>query len=329
MQRMLSGIKPTGVPTLGTYLGAIKPFIKYQDDYDLFIFIADLHALTTCQDAKELQDNTNLLAKIYLAAGLTNSQNKAILFRQSDILQHGQLEWILSNYTLMSELEMMTQYKQKCQQLIARQGVNVSLFTYPILMAADILLYEADLVPVGADQKQHIELTHEIARKFNTIYGDTFKLPMPYVTRIGAKIMSLSDPVKKMSKSESNKGTIYLTDSKETIFNKIKKATTDGEGKIYYNPETKPGISNLLTIYAAIMNISIQEVEALFKNETNYGKFKEEVAIVVAQELETLQANLNQISDKQVFLSLEEGRQAASKIASNTLFKVYKKVGLR
>lgn len=329
MQRMLSGIKPSGIPTLGTYLGAIKPFIKYQNDYELFIFIADLHALTTCQDAKELQDNANLLAKIYLAAGLNSGQNRATLFRQSDIFQHGQLEWILSNYTLMSELEMMTQYKQKCQQLTARQGVNVSLFTYPVLMAADILLYEADLVPVGIDQKQHIELTHEIAKKFNSIYGDTFKLPNPHVTKTGAKIMSLSNPTKKMSKSESDKGTIYLTDSEETIFNKIKKATTDSEGKIYYNPETKPGISNLLTIYAAIMGISISEAEALFKGETNYGTFKEIIAAVVSQELDNLQYNMQQISDKQVFLSLEAGRQVASKIASNTLFKVYKKVGLR
>lgn len=329
MQRMLSGIKPSGIPTLGTYLGAIKPFIKYQNDYELFIFIADLHALTTCQDARELQDNINLLAKVYLAAGLTDGQNRAILFRQSDIFQHGQLEWILSNYTLMSELEMMTQYKQKCQQLIARQGINVSLFTYPVLMAADILLYDADLVPVGADQKQHIELTHEIAKKFNCIYGDTFKLPMPYIPKIGAKVMSLTDPTKKMSKSESNKGTIYLTDSKDTIFNKFKKAITDSEGKIYYNSETKPGISNLLTIYAAIKNISISEAEKLFKDEIDYGKFKNEVAYAVWQELDTLQYNINQISDKQVFLSLEEGRQVASKIASNTLFKVYKKVGLR
>jgi len=329
MQRMLSGIKPTGTPTLGTYLGAILPFIRYQNEYELFIFIADLHALTTCQNAKELRDNINLLAKIYLAAGLDCGQNKTVLFKQSDVLQHSQLNWILSNYTLMSDLEMMTQYKQKCQQLAARQGVNVSLFTYPVLMAADILLYNTDLVPCGQDQKQHIELTHELARKFNSMYGETFKLPKPYITKTGAKIMSLSDPTKKMSKSESDKGTIYLTDTKEVIFNKFKKAVTDSEGKIYYNPETKPGISNLLTIYAAIKDISIQEAENIFKDEKDYGKFKNEVAQIVWQYLDTLQYNIKQISDKQIFLTLDDGQKQAAKIASETLSKVYKKVGLR
>lgn len=320
---MISGIKPSGRLTLGNYLGAIKPFIEYQDEYELFVFIADLHALTVHQDPDELRKNSQDILKVYLAAGL--DPNKCTVFKQSAIPAHNQLEWILTCNSFATDLLKMPQYKNYLERNKGK-AAPAGMLMYPSLMNADILLYDADYVPVGVDQKPHVDFTHDVANYFNRIYGDTFRIPECVVPKIGAKILSLSDPTKKMSKSESDKGTIYLDDSKDEVIKKVLKAKADSEGMVYYDLENKPGISNLLNIYAAIHKLSLDEVVSKFKGETDYKKFKLEVADSIISELARLRDNFPNVDfcDK----VLDIGNKQAADIANAKLTYVYKKVGL-
>lgn len=326
MKRMLSGIKPTGNLTLGNYLGAIKPFVSYQDEYELFVFIADLHALTIHIEPDILRQNIKDLVSIYLAAGL--DPRKTAIFKQSECPMHSQLEWILTCNTQLPELTKMPQYKNWLDKH-KNEAVPTGMLMYPSLMNADILLYDADYVPVGVDQKPHVDLTRDIAERFNKIYGDTFKLPEAVIAKSGAKIMSLSDPTKKMSKSESDKGTIYLLEDVEITRKKIMKAVTDCENKAYYDPENKPGISNLLNIYCAVTGSTIDVAEDEFKNIDNYGVFKKAVADVVCNELLTLQENVKAIQNSELIdFALVDGWERAITIADAKLEQVYKAIGL-
>lgn len=326
-KRMLSGIKPTGKLTLGNYIGAIKQFISYQDEYEMFVFIADLHALTLPIDPKELRENTKDLISIYLACGL--DPNKVVLFKQSDVHEHAELGYIMACNSNMGELFRMTQYKDKTAKMGSNESIPTGIFIYPALMAADIVLYDPDYVPVGIDQKQHVELTRDIAMRFNSHYSETFKIPEPVVPKNGAKIGSLSNPLKKMSKSESEKGTIYLLEDLAIIRKKIMSAVTDSDTKVHYDEVNKPGISNLLTIMSALTNRSINDLENEFK-DCNYGTFKKAVADVVCNELEALQNKVKEIKNSGIIDKvLEEGAAKASIVAKKKLAKVYRKVGLR
>lgn len=326
-KRMLSGIKPTGRLTLGNYIGAIKQFIKYQDEYDLYVFVADLHALTLPIDPKELRQNAKDLIAIYLACGL--DPNKVVLFRQSDVHEHAELGYIMACNSYMGEMSRMTQYKDKTAKISDKGSIPTGIFIYPALMAADILLYDADYIPVGIDQKQHVELTRDLAIRFNSRYSDTFKIPEPVISKTGAKIGSLSNPLKKMSKSESDKGTIYLLDDINISRKKIMSAVTDLGHEIVYDMENKPGISNLLTIMSCISNRSIDDIVKEF-NGKGYGEFKKAVADVVCEELSNLQNKVNEIKNSGIIDKiLEEGAKKASLVAYKKLAKVYRKVGLR
>lgn len=325
-KRMLSGIKPTGKLTLGNYIGAIKQFISYQDEYEMFIFIADLHALTLPIDPVELRKNTKDLISIYLACGL--DPQKVVLFKQSDVHEHAELGYIMTTQTIMGELSRMTQYKDKTEKYTEKGAIPTGIFIYPALMAADILLYDADYVPVGIDQKQHVELTRDLAEKFNARYSFTFKLPEPLMAKSGAKINSLSNPLKKMSKSESDKGTIYLLDDVNLSRKKIMSAVTDSGSEIIYDMENKPGISNLLTILSVLTNTSIQALEEKYKGQ-GYGTFKKDVADAVVSELTSLQQKVKEIQNSGIIDTiLNEGAMKASRIAQKKLQKVYRKVGL-
>ena len=326
---MLSGIKPTGIPTLGTLLGAIKPLVKYQDEYNLYIFIADLHALTLPIKPEELKENSLNLIATYLAAGLDDK--KTVLFKQSDVPAHNQLEWILTCNSVMRHFYEMHQYQLKAASITAHEGIPTGIFMYPSLMAADILLYDADYVPVGIDQVQHIELTKILADRFNRTYGETFKLPKPIISKTGAKIMSLSDPTKKMSKSESDKGTIYLLEDIEKTRKKIMKAVTDAESKIYYDPEHKPGISNLLSIYAGLKDISIEDAVEIFKDEKDYGIFKKAVADIVCAECLKIQNKVNELKTDINKLNkiLMTGAEKAKIRADKKISEIYFKIGLK
>lgn len=326
-KRMLSGIKPTGRLTLGNYIGAIKQFIKYQDEYDLYVFIADLHALTLPIDPKELRQNAKDLIAIYLACGL--DPNKVVLFRQSDVHEHAELGYIMVCNSYMGEMSRMTQYKDKTAKISDKGSIPTGIFIYPALMAADILLYDADYIPVGIDQKQHVELTRDLAIRFNSRYSDTFKVPEPVISKTGAKISSLSNPLKKMSKSESDKGTIYLLDDINISRKKIMSAVTDLGHEIVYDMENKPGISNLLTIMSCLSNRSIDDIVNEF-NGKGYGEFKKAVADVVCDELLNLQNKVNEIKNSGIIDKiLEDGAKKASLVAYKKLAKVYRKVGLR
>lgn len=326
-KRMLSGIKPTGRLTLGNYLGAIKNFIKYQDSYDMYIFIANLHAITTPQDVEELKRNTKDLAALYLACGL--DPQKVTMFLQSEVLEHANLGWVLDCYTYMGELNRMTQYKDK--MLKEPEGAHsVGLFTYPDLMAADILLYDADFIPVGEDQKQHVELCRDIADRFNNRYGKTFKVPEPLIAEVGAKIMSLSEPTKKMSKSDNkaDKGCIYLLEAPAQARKKIMSAVTDTGTEIKYDPENKPGISNLLTIMSVLTETPIKDLEAKYVG-CNYGTFKKELGDIVFFFIADLNEKYkNIIESGLVEKTLKEGVIKAKAIASKKLDVVYSKIGL-
>lgn len=327
MKTMLSGIKPTGQLTLGNYIGAIKQFISYQNDYEMLIFIADLHALTLPIDPKELKENTENLIAIYLACGL--DPNKVILFKQSDVHEHAELGYILACQSNMGELSRMTQYKDKSSKISNKESIPTGLFIYPTLMAADILLYDADYVPVGIDQKQHVELTRDIAERFNRTYGGGFKIPETVLARSGAKINSLSDPNKKMSKSESDKGTIYLLDDLAVSRKKIMSAVTDMDNEVRFDMENKPGISNLLTIMSTLSNRSIEDLENEYRHG-GYGNFKKAVADVVISELEALQNKVNEIKKSGIISQvLLEGSKKAEALASKKLELIYKKIGLR
>lgn len=324
---MISGIKPTGELTLGNYIGAIKQFIQYQEEYELFVFLADLHALTLPIDANELRKNSEDILAIYLACGL--DPNKVVIFKQSDIHEHAELGYIMACNSYMGELQRMTQYKDKTQKM-KNDSIPTGIFIYPTLMAADILLYQADYVPVGIDQKQHVELTRDLVIRFNHHYQkDVFALPAPVLPKQGAKITSLSNPLKKMSKSESDKGTIYLLEDVQIARKKIMSAVTDSENEIRYDMENKPGISNLLTILSVLTHQSIDDLQQKYQN-VGYGQFKKDVADVVCHELETLQQKVQEIKNGHILESiLKQGASKASSIASQTLQQVYEVIGIK
>ena len=326
-KRMVSGIKPTGRLTLGNYIGAIKQFIEYQNEYEMFVFIADLHALTLPIEAKELRQNTKDLIAIYLACGL--DPEKVVLFKQSDVHEHAELGYIMACSSNMGELFRMTQYKDKTAKIGSNESIPTGIFIYPTLMAADIILYDPDFVPVGIDQKQHVELTRDLAERFNHRYSDTFKIPEPVTAKVGAKINSLSNPEKKMSKSESDKGTIYLLEDLAITRKKIMSAVTDSDNTIVYDMENKPGISNLLTIMSVLSGKSIDELCATY-NGQGYGVFKKAVADVVCDTLKDLQDKVKEIqSSGMIDKVLQEGAEKASYYARKKVAKVYRKVGLR
>lgn len=327
MKRIITGIQPSGNITLGNYLGAIKNLLdlQAQEEVELLVFIADLHAITVPQEKLKLKQNIKNLAALYLACGLT--PGKTHLFIQSEVPCHNQLGWVFECNSYIGELERMTQFKDKKAKQTA--GVSAGLLTYPPLMAADILLYDVDFVPVGEDQKQHLELTRDLAIRFNNRYGETFKIPEPYITKTGARIMSLVEPTKKMSKSDPNpKAYIALLDDINIAKKKIKSAVTDSEGTIRYDLENKPGISNLISIYSALTNLTIAEIEAKYQN-ANYAIFKEDLANLVAELLEKIQKRYQYyIESNELDLILNSGRDIAYHLASRKLQKVYKKVGL-
>lgn len=326
--RFISGIQPSGNITLGNYLGAVKNFVKLQDSpefTDFLVFIADLHAITVPQDKTALRKNIKSLVALYLACGL--DPEKVHIFIQSEVPAHTQLGWVLQCNGYIGELERMTQYKDKREKQVA--GVTVGLLTYPSLMAADILLYDADAVPVGLDQKQHLELTRDLAERFNVKYGETFVVPKPFIPEAGAKIMSLTEPTKKMSKSDSNpKAYIALLDDINIVKKKIKSAVTDSDGTIKYDPVNKPGISNLLTILSCVTDVSIQDLVEKYKN-SNYQEFKEAVAEAVANEILPIQQKYNElINSSKIDEILDQGRDYANYLANKKIIKVYNKIGL-
>lgn len=325
MKRMLSGIKPSGELTLGNYLGALRNFVNYQDEYEMFVFIANLHCITVYQPANELRKYLKDAVALYLASGL--DPQRATIFLQSDVMEHAQLGFIMSCNSYLGEMNRMTQYKDK----VAKKETNltVGFYTYPTLMAADILMYDADFVPVGEDQKQHVEITRDIAERFNNRYSPTFTVPQPLIPTVGARIMSLSDPTKKMSKSDhSDKGVIYMLDEPNVIRKKIRSAVTDTVGIIQFDPANQPGVANLLTIYASCKQISINEALRVFEGK-NYGEFKHEVAESIIELLEPIQAKYKKIIQSNLLEDvLREGKEKAQRIAFRKLKKVQYKVGL-
>lgn len=324
MKRILTGLKPSGELTLGSLIGCINQMVKLQDEYDSFMFVPDMHAITVKQDPKMLRERIRKNVALYLACGVDPDKNT--IYLQSENLYHANLSWVLECTTYMGEASRMTQYKDKSSK---GENVTVGLFTYPILMAADILLYDADYVPVGIDQKQHVELARDIALRFNKTYGDTFKMPEPMMSDVGVKIMDLQEPTKKMSKSdETYKGVILLLDDEKTIRKKIMSAVTDSDNKIYYDKDNKPGVSNLLTIYSSLKNISIEEAEDYFK-DYNYGNFKKEVADLVVSVLSNIQTKYNEIINGTMLDDiLDKGREKTCEIAKKKTLDVFRKVGL-
>ena len=321
---ILSAMQPSGDPTLGNYLGAIKNWVKLQEDYNCLFCAADLHSITVRQEPKVLRERSVNVLKLFMAAGI--DPEKSVLFLQSHVHEHAELAWVLSCNTQMGELSRMTQFKDKSQK--HADNINAGLFTYPVLMAADILLYKADLVPVGKDQLQHLEIARDIAGRFNHYYGDTFTLPEPYVQKSGGRIMSLSSPENKMSKSDPNpNGFISLLDDTDTIIRKFKRAVTDSDNEIRYSPE-KAGISNLLDIYSAVTGKTIEEAEKEFSG-FGYGDFKLAVGEAVASCLKPVQDKYIELGKNPDYVKkvYTEGAEFASRLASRTLSKVYKKVG--
>lgn len=288
MKRMLTGLQPTGVITLGNYIGAVKQMVKYQDEYESFLFVADLHAITVPKENLNLKENTKSLIALYLACGIDPKKNT--IFVQSQNEYHANLSWVLECNTYFGELSRMHQFKEKSK---GKENFTAGLFTYPVLMASDIIIYDADYVPVGVDQKQHVEIARDIAGRFNNKYGNTFVVPEPIISSTGTKIMDLVDPTKKMSKSSENQnGVIRLLDAPEVIRKKIMRATTDSEMEVRYDEENKPGISNLINIYASLTGKEIKDIEEEFVG-SNYGTFKNAVADVVVSEIEKIQARYN------------------------------------
>lgn len=322
---IFSGMQPSGKPTLGNYLGAFKNWDELQEEYNCIYSIVDLHAITVRQDHIELRKNIRNLFALYLAVGLDYKKNT--IYCQSHVSAHSELGWILNCYSYLGELSRMTQFKDKSK----KQGDNIpsGLLNYPVLQVADILLYQADLVPIGEDQRQHLELTRDIAIRFNNIYGDVFKVPEMYIPKVGAKIMSLQDPTKKMSKSDADNqnNIIYLLDDLNQIANKIKKAVTDSENEVVHK-EGKDGINNLLTIYSSFTGKTIEQAEENFKG-VGYGTFKNAVAEAVVEELRPIQEEFVKISKDKAFIDdvLKEGAEKANNIANKTLRKVKKKIG--
>ena len=326
MKRMLSGIKPTGQLHLGNYIGALRHFVESQNEYEMFAFIAKLHCITVPQDPQELQKNLKDCVALYLACGL--DPNKATIFLQTDVKEHAQLGFIMCCHTYMGELNRMTQFKDK--QAKGEKNLSGGLYTYPALMAADILLYSPDYVPVGEDQKQHVELTRDVAERMNNRYGKLFTVPEPLVAKVGARIMSLSDPTKKMSKSdETNKGCIYLLDDLKVARKKVMSAVTDSLGKVHYDPENQPGIANLMQILSSLSNErSFEDIEKEFEGK-GYGDFKKAVADAVCAKLEEIQTRYNEILNSDLIeTTLANGAKKARVLAEEKLNQVQKAIGM-
>ena len=323
-ERILTGIKPTGQLTLGNYIGVLKNLHKETSRGECFYFIADLHALTLPIDPEVLRQNSIDLACFYLAAGL--DPKKVTLFLQSEVSAHAEMNAIMQNYLYMGELSRMTQFKDKSAKM-NESAIGLGLFAYPVLMASDIILYDATIVPVGEDQKQHVELTRDLVNRFNNRYGKVLTMPKPEMRKVGARIMSLSDPTKKMSKSDP-KGDIFLKDDLATIRKKVMSAVTDSGSEVKYDVENKPGISNLLTIYASLKDISIEEAEKEFAGY-RYGDLKKAVADVVCNEMEAFQNKYREILESKAYIeALRIGAQRANEVAQKTLNRVKEAVGL-
>ena len=321
---LLTGLKPTGSLTLGNYIGAIKQMKEMQDGYVNYLFVADMHAITVPNDSDTLHKNIRDFLALYLACGIDPKKN--IIYLESDIEYIPSISWLLECNTYYGELSRMIQFKEKSKK---NANFTSGLLTYPVLMASDILAVDADYVPVGIDQKQHVELTRDIAIRFNKKYGETFKIPEPLVTSVGTKIMDLVDPTKKMSKTEENpKGVICLLDSPESAKKKIMGATTDSEMCVRFDMDNKPGISNLINIYASLMNIEIKDVEEKFAN-SNYGEFKREVALVVSNFLEDIQKRYNElINSNEIDKILDNGANIVREIAKKKYTDMREKIGV-
>lgn len=322
---VFSGIQPTGNLHLGNYIGALRNFGPLQEEYDCLYSIVDLHAITVRQNPTQLRQNCLKLMSLYLAAGL--DPDRSLIYFQSHVPAHAELAWVLNCFTYMGELSRMTQFKDKAQK--HAENINVGLFAYPTLMAADILLYQTNFVPVGNDQKQHIEITRDIAERFNAIYGDVFTIPEPLIGKVGARVMSLSDPTRKMSKSDPEDTFIAILDEPNVIRKKVRRAVTDSEALVKYDVENKPGVSNLMSIYSAVTGKAFAEIENEFVGK-GYGDFKEAVADAVIAELEPIQARYRQISADKAYLNevMTKGAERAAKLAARTMSKVRRKVGL-
>lgn len=321
---LFSGMQATGNLTLGNYLGALKNWVSLADEYECFYCVVDEHSITVRQDPATLRKRARLLLMLYIAAGI--DPKKSCIYYQSHVSAHAELAWILNCYTYMGEMNRMTQFKDKSAK--HADNINVGLFAYPVLMAADILLYQADVVPVGVDQKQHLEITRDIAERFNNIYGDVFTIPEAYIGKSGAKIMSLQDPSKKMSKSDENpNGSIYLMDDRDTIMRKFKKAVTDSEGIVRYS-ESQPGVSNLIDIYSACTGKTPEDIEKEFEGK-GYGDFKTAVGEMVADTLEPLHTELERLTKEKEYIDsiIKENGEKAAYFANKTLRKVQHKIG--
>jgi tryptophanyl-tRNA synthetase len=323
MKRIFSGAQPTGNVHLGNYLGALRNWVALQHDYESFFCIVNLHAITNRQDPKLLADKTRELARIYLAVGI--DPELSTIFIQSDVAEHAELTWILNCVVRMSELERMTQFKDKARK--QRENVGVGVFDYPVLMASDILLYQTDLVPVGEDQKQHLELTRDLAIRFNRDYGETFRVPEPFIPKLGARIMSLSDPAKKMSKSDDDPaGCVMLLDDADSIQRKFKRAVTDSGTEIRFDA-SRPAITNLLTIFQLLTAKSPQKIEDHFANK-GYAQLKQELADVTIEFLQPFQERVQAITDEELSDILERGRDKARRIAKPTLETAMARMGI-
>ncbi|MBE7087377.1 MAG: tryptophan--tRNA ligase [Clostridiales bacterium] len=322
---LFSAIQPSGILTIGNYLGALRNFKKLQDDYNGIFSLADLHTLTVKQDPQVLRKNTYELAALYLACGI--DPEKSILFAQSHVPAHTELAWVLNTIAYPGELSRMTQFKDKSKK--HEDNINMGLMDYPVLMAADILLYQTELVPIGADQKQHLELARDLAIRFNNRFGETFKVPEGYIGKTGARVMSLAEPERKMSKSDANLNAfISMDDDTDTIIRKFKRAVTDSDNKIICAPD-KPGITNLLTIYSLFASVSIEDAEKEFEGK-GYGDFKLKVGEAVASVIDPIRQEKNKLLADKSYLDdvLSQGADRAARLAYRTLGKVYKKVGL-
>ncbi len=324
-KRIFSGIQPTGNLTLGNYIGALRNFSILQDEYDCLYSIVDMHAITVRQDPAALRKACLRTMAIFLASGLDPEKN--IIYFQSQVPQHAELGWILNCFTYMGELQRMTQFKDKSAK--HADNINAGLFTYPVLMAADILLYGTDLVPIGADQKQHLELSRDIAERFNGIYGDVFTVPEGYFPKVGARVMSLQEPTRKMSKSDPEETYIAILDKPDIIRKKLRRAVTDCDARVIYDPENKPGVANLMSIMSALTGKTMDEITAEYDGK-GYGVFKDAVADCVIATLEPIQNEYDRINADKAYLEgvMVSGRERAEAIAYRTMLKVRKKVGL-
>ena len=322
---LYSGMQATGTLTLGNYLGALKNWVKMHEEFTCFYGVMDLHSLTVRQDPVQFRKNARALYALYVAAGLDPEKN--CIYYQSHVAAHAQLGWVLDCFTYMGELNRMTQFKDKASK--HADNINAGLYTYPVLMAADILLYQANVVPVGVDQKQHLEITRDIAERFNNLYGEVFTIPEAYISESGAKIMSLADPTKKMSKSDENKNaTILLLDDRDTIIRKFKRAVTDSGSEVRFS-EDKPGVSNLMSIYGCVTGKTMEEIEREFDGK-GYGDFKLAVGEAVADELEPLQKRYDELMRDKSYIDqcIKTNDERAAYVAGKTLRKVHKKIGL-